>query len=291
MRAYLAGGGVSLPYTLEFFNEKLSLPIEFFNPLRRIGAATGVDPSTLSADAHCLGECVGLALRGTSDQCPLQVALPAPSLEAAEANRKRQPFLAAAAAALVAALAIAGFYFDRAASRVAGLNAEAAALAQPLQQFKDQLDRLTGERRRLLEDAADLAAAPLLRTAWADVINEINNKLPARNIWLTKLRPMVGEQVLEPGDAGAAWVLPEFPKDDEGNAAAITALVLDGLYLENEGGPAVVDAFVESLAASPAFAITEENKAGVIQLRATQSGEAWAYDYKLILPLARPIPL
>jgi hypothetical protein len=53
----------------------------------------------------------------------------------------------------------------------------------------------------------------------------------------------------------------------------------------------VVDAFVESLAASPAFAITEENKAGVIQLRATQSGEAWAYDYKLILPLARPIPL
>lgn len=291
MRAYLAGGGVSLPYTLEFFNEKLSLPIEFFNPLRRIGAATGVDPSTLSADAHCLGECVGLALRGTSDQCPLQVALPAPSLEAAEANRKRQPFLAAAAATLVAALAIAGFYFDRAASRVAGLNAEAAALAQPLQQFKDQLDRLTGERRRLLEDAADLVAAPLLRTAWADVINEINNKLPARNIWLTKLRPMVGEQVLEPGDAGAAWVLPEFPKDDEGNAAAITALVLDGLYLENEGGPAVVDAFVESLAASPAFAITEENKAGVIQLRATQSGEAWAYDYKLILPLARPIPL
>ncbi len=291
MRAYLAGGGVSLPYTLEFFNEKLSLPIEFFNPLRRIGAATGVDPSTLSADAHCLGECVGLALRGTSDQCPLQVALPAPSLEAAEANRKRQPFLAAAAATLVAALAIAGFYFDRAASRVAGLNAEAAALAQPLQQFKDQLDRLTGERRRLLEDAADLAAAPLLRTAWADVINEINNKLPARNIWLTKLRPMVGEQVLEPGDAGAAWVLPEFPKDDEGNAAAITSLVLDGLYLENEGGPAVVDAFVESLAASPAFAITEENKAGVIQLRATQSGEAWAYDYKLILPLARPIPL
>ncbi len=291
MRAYLAGGGASLPYTLEFFNEKLSLPIEFFNPLRRIGAAAGVDPATLSADAHCLGECVGLALRETSDQCPLQVALPAPSLEAAEANRKRQPYLLAAAAALVGSLAIAGFYYNSAANRVADLNAEVAALAQPLQQFKDQLDRLTGERRRLLEDAADLAAAPLLRTAWADVINEINNKLPARNIWLTKLRPMVGEQVLEPGEAGAAWALPEFRQDDEGNTAAVTALVLDGLYLENEGGPAVVDAFVESLATSPAFAITEENKAGVVQLRATQSGEAWAYDYKLILPLARPIPL
>jgi hypothetical protein len=26
-------------------------------------------------------------------------------------------------------------------------------------------------------------------------------------------------------------------------------------------------------------------------MRATQSGEAWAYDFKLLLPLARPIPL
>ena len=43
MRVYLAGGGVSMPYTLEFFNEKLSLPIEFFNPLRRVGAAPGID--------------------------------------------------------------------------------------------------------------------------------------------------------------------------------------------------------------------------------------------------------
>ncbi len=291
MRAYLAGGGASLPYTLEFFNEKLSLPIEFFNPLRRVGVAAGVDSTALSANAHCLGECVGLGLREATGEAPLQVALPAPSLEAAKANRKRQPFLVAAAAALVAALAIAGLHYNSAANRVADLNAEVAARMQPLEQFKNQLDRLTGERRRLLEDAADLAAAPVLRTAWANVINEINGKLPARNIWLTKLRPMVGDQVVEPGETGAVWTLPENRDADEDSGAQITALMVDGLYLENENGPAVVDAFVEALAASPAFAITEENKAGVIQLRATQSGEAWAYDYKLVLPLARPIPL
>jgi hypothetical protein len=117
--------------------------------------------------------------------------------------------------------------------------------------------------------------------------------LPGRNIWVTKLRPMSGERVLEPAESGAAWTLAE--KKDSGNEEAttpeITALMIDGLYLENETGPAVVDAFLESLAASPVFAITEENKASVVQLRATQSGEAWAYDYKLVLPLARPIPL
>ncbi len=32
VRAYLCGGTVSMPYTLEFFNEKLHMPVEFFNP-------------------------------------------------------------------------------------------------------------------------------------------------------------------------------------------------------------------------------------------------------------------
>ena len=243
--------------------------------------------------AHSLGECVGLALRELTESSPLQVGLQAPSLVAAEADRRRRPYLVAAAAALVGALLVAGLYYDRAAKRIADLNAGIAAQAQPLSQFKSELDRLTGERRRLLEDAADLAAAPILRTAWATVVSEINTRLPGRNIWVTKLRPMAGERVLEPAESGAAWTLAE--KKDSGNEEAttpeITALMIDGLYLENETGPAVVDAFLESLAASPVFAITEENKASVVQLRATQSGEAWAYDYKLVLPLARPIPL
>ena len=35
-RVILAGGGANLPYTLEFFQEKLNLPVEFFNPLPAI---------------------------------------------------------------------------------------------------------------------------------------------------------------------------------------------------------------------------------------------------------------
>lgn len=293
MRVYLAGGGVSLPYTLEFFNEKLSLPIEFFNPLRRIGVAPGVDTASLTSQAHSLGECVGLALRELTDGCPLQIGLTAPSIVAAETDRLRRPFLCAAAAALVGALLVAGLYFQRAAGRVAALNAEIAAQAEPLARYKAELDRITGERRRLLEDAADLAAAPILRTAWANVLSEINAKLPARNIWVTKLRPMVGEQILEPAETGAGWAVPDKPEtaEEESAVTEVTALMLDGLYLENENGPAVVDEFVEALAGSTAFGITEENKTSVVQLRATQSGEAWAYDYKLVLPLARPIPL
>ena len=298
MRIYLAGGGVSLPYTLEFFNEKLSLPVEFFNPLRRVGIGPGVDAARLPSEAHSLGECTGAALHLLLGDCPLEIGLKAPSLERAEADQRRRPFLAAAAAALVAALGVGGLYYDRAAQRVATLNEETAGQAATLEGHKAELDQLASERRQLMEEASDLAAAPALRTAWAAVVNELGSKLPARNIWLTRLRPVVGGQPLEPSDkGGAAWADAEKTSGGEGDGekgsavAEVSALMLDGLYLENDNGPAVVDEFVEALAGSPVFGINPENKADVVQLRATQSGEAWAYDFKLLLPLARPIPL
>ena len=292
MRVLLAGGGASLPYTLEFFNEKLSLPIEFFNPLRRVSVAAGVDTTTLPAVAHNLGECTGLALRALAGSCPVEIDLQAPSLVAAAADRRRRPFLIAAAAALVGTLLLAGFYYDFAARRVAGLNAATKEQTDVLGKFKSELDQLTGQRRKLMQEAADLAAAPMLRTAWASVLNELNTRLPARNIWVTRLRPVVGEQALEPDEGGAGWKTPEARRDDEESTTPeVTALLVDGLYLENENGPAVVDAFIEELAQSPVFGINEENKASIVKLRATQSGNAWAYDYQLVLPLARPIPL
>lgn len=295
MRVYLAGGGVTLPYTLEFFNEKLSLPIEFFNALRRVSVAPAVNQEELRAVAHCLGECTGVALREIVGDCPLEIDLKAPSLERAKTDRARRPFLIAAAALLVASVGMATLYYRSAADKVAAINADIAARTAPLAALKDQIDRLAGERKAMMTEAADLAAAPVLRGAWASLLHDLNARLPERNIWVTKLRPMVGDRILEPDAAKAGWGPAAGSGGDSANKPsgpeAITALVIEGLYLENEQGPAVVDTFVEALAQSPLFAITEQNKASVVQLRATQSGSAWAYDYKLVLPLARPLPL
>ena len=71
----------------------------------------------------------------------------------------------------------------------------------------------------------------------------------------------------------------------------ITGIEIEGLYLENEAEAGVVDQFVQSLAESPLFAITPENKDSIVEVRAAQSGSHWGYEYKLIVPLKRPIPL
>ena len=286
MRVLLAGGGVSMPYTLEFFNEKLSVPIEFFNPLRRVGVAPTADASGISRSAHLLGECVGLALRQLTQECPLEIALKAPSLQQAAAARQRRPFLVAAAAALVGAILIAGLHFQSAAVMLGRTNAEIQTRIQPLQSFADQIAALAGERKRLLEDGESLVAAPLMRTAWSEIVNELNARQPPRNIWITRLAPSPS--------------VPGFgEKDSEGRGeqtgedgnAEVNGIAIEGLYLDNPDGPVVVDRFVDALAESPLFGITAENKASVVLVRSAQSGDQWAYEYKLVVPLKRPLPL
>lgn len=290
VRVLLAGAGASLPYTLEFFNEKLSLPIEFFNPLRRVAvlpSATGEDVGRI---AHALGECTGLAARLILGESPLQLDLQSPQLESASREKARRPFLIAAVALLAATLGMAYIHYNSAANRFDASNADLDAKISGLKEFKTKIDTAVNERKKLMDDASDLAAVPILTTAWASVIDELASHVPPRNLWITSLRPMAKDVEINPPatmDKGS-W----STGDKEGAAkGAITAISVRGLYLENERGPAVVDSFVEALAESPVFDINPEKKSDVVKLRAAQSGEAWAYDYQLVLPLKRPIPL
>ena len=65
-RLFLAGGGASMLYTAEFFQEKLGLPVEFLNPFRNVELGPEVDPEALALEAHSLGEMAGLGLRATT---------------------------------------------------------------------------------------------------------------------------------------------------------------------------------------------------------------------------------
>jgi len=294
MRVFLAGGGASMPYTLEFFNEKLSLPIEFFNPLRRISVGAGVDQSSVAGVAHRLGECVGVALRELGTECPLGVSLQAASLLRSEEATKHRPFLVAAAAGLVASVGLLGLYYQSATSTLARLNEQVQSSIAPLQQTAERMAGFTKQRDQLLEDGADLVALPILRTGWAEIINALNQSQPEKFLWITKLSP-------HPDVAGFADGGTDKPGGNEQDNAsgesgkeqkpAVTALRVEGLYLENEAGPAVVDEFVKKLSESPLFSITDENKEAVVDLRAAQSGDEWAYEYRLIVPLKTPIPL
>lgn len=283
MQVFLAGGAVSLPYSLEFFNEKLSLPIEFFNPLRRVGVADSTDTAELGTAAHRLGECVGLALRLLSGDCPVEISLKAKALEEAREEKRRRPFLVATAALLIATPLLFGLYYQQAASALRRVNGEMSRLIDPLRATSDQIRSVVQKRDALLREEAEFAALPLLRTGWAEILNELNQRQPEKFLWITGLAP-AGARADEEQAAD------EAAPSEQDRGPAISALTVRGLYLENPAGPAVVDAFVEALSQSEFFDISEENRGNVIKIRSTPTGEAWAYDYELLVPLKRPIP-
>ncbi len=291
MQVYLAGGGASLPYTLEFFNEKLSLPIEFFNPLRRVQIGPAVDGSEAARTAHRLGSCVGLALGALHGDCPVEVRLKSPELEASKTNRARRPFLLATAALLITALGLLGFYYHRAAEQVRGVNEELTTLIAPLRETSDKIRTTTQQLDTILKEEAEFAALPMLRTGWMELINELNQRQPAKFLWITKLSPHPPVPGFTTESAGRGETAAVEPAGAQPSAPAVTALAIRGLYLENPEGPAVVDKFVEALSQSPLFDISAENRDSVIRIRATPTGESWAYDYELLVPLKRPISL
>jgi type IV pilus assembly protein PilM len=99
-RLFLCGGGSIMPYTAQFFAEKLNIPVEYFNPFKNIEISQDINLEELAKVAHTFGELVGLSLRNLA-HCPVEMNLLPPSyMRRLEFNQKK-PFIIAAAFSLV----------------------------------------------------------------------------------------------------------------------------------------------------------------------------------------------
>ena len=132
-RLYLSGGASIMPYTAQFFAEKLNLPVDYFNPFRNIEIGPALDLEELSKYAHSFGEVVGLGLRDLA-HCPVELNLmPKSSIQRQEFTQKK-PYLVAA----IFSLALAVFLLDQGESKI-----EAARTSK-----RDTLKREYGNLRR-----------------------------------------------------------------------------------------------------------------------------------------------
>lgn len=299
VRAYLAGGSVSLPYMVEFFNEKLQIPIEFFNPLRNVTVGSEEVAQAVNGKVHMLGELVGLGLRGIGD-CPVEINLRPSSVMRDRQLARRKPYLVAAVVCLALGLASVLAYFDRAIAVKNEVIEGVRADVSRLQGLAGQIDAAIAEKNRLQEVAAPLLLAVEERQIWTAIIDELGDRLPERFIWITQLTPLSGGRAVAFGDAKPLAVAtertgpagPQRPGRGEGEAArnVIDAIEVRGLYLDDPAvGATVIDNYVEALAESGLFAI--EDKSAIVAERSTADGERWAYGYTLIIPLKTPIAL
>ncbi len=294
VRAYLCGGTVSLPYMVEFFSEKLQMPIEHFNPLRNVTVASAKTAAVVADCAHTFGEVVGSALRAL-DNCPIEINLRPFTVVREHDLARRKPYLILAAICLLLAPAAWWFYLNRASSLTQEILDAVNADVANLEAVATQFTALEEESKKLQEIAAPLILASAERTAWAAILDELGAKLPKRFIWVTDLKPLSeGKPISVGGVAGPSQAAdrPPRPGATPASPAKIDALLISGLYLANPPNSKeakVIDEFVDQLQTSGIFKVGERDKSK--DVRSTIDGQRWAYPYSFILPLKTPITL
>lgn len=171
-RVFLSGGASIMPYTAQFFAEKLNVPVEYFNPLRNVQIDPAVDLEGLSRVAHSLGEVVGLGLRNLA-HCPVEMNLMPESTLRWQTFNQKKPYLVATVGCLVAVSFAVGYLYHILAINKQQELAEIKPKVEEMQRRQDRFDR---EYHRLQDTRKQVDELTMWlggRFYWADVLSAL----------------------------------------------------------------------------------------------------------------------
>ena len=199
-RVFLSGGAAIMPYTAQFFAEKLNVPVEYFNPFRNVQIDPSVNLEELARVAHSLGEVVGLGLRNLAN-CPVEMNLmPESTLRWRAFNEKKPYFLATIFLLALVAGAI-GFLFQELAS---AKEKESSDLDPQVASIQSKVDRMGQVYKRLqdtLGEANQITTWMEDRYYWGNVFSELRRVLIRSEDEIKKKY-----SVQKPGMEAGIWV-------------------------------------------------------------------------------------
>jgi hypothetical protein len=173
---FLSGGASIMPYTAQFFAEKLNVPVEYFNPFRNVQIDPSVNLEELAQVAHSLGEVVGLGLRNLAN-CPVEMNLmPDSTLRWRAFNEKKPYFLATVFLLALVAGAI-GFLFQQLAARKLKASDDLGPKVAIIQDKVTKMKRANDLKERALAEANQITAMMEGRYYWGDVLSELRRVL------------------------------------------------------------------------------------------------------------------
>lgn len=197
-RVLLAGGGSTMMYTTDFFNEKLRVPAEYLNTYSLIDFGESLDKELLQSAATMSQALIGLGLRNL-DHAPLDISLlPRKIKKQVEFNR-RKPFLYASVVTLLVCLVIVIFGLNKLlmfeTSRIANAR---KVYDQRYREFQ-KIDAIKSELDSKKEQYNQMKSIVEGRQKWSGLIDVIQSRMP-KNMWLVALE-YESDNVLHAGDA------------------------------------------------------------------------------------------
>lgn len=219
-RLVLSGGASIMPYTAQFFSEKLGVAVEYFNPLRNVQLGPAINVDELSSMAHAMGELVGTALRNLA-QCPIELnLLPKSSLKRQQFEAKK-PYFLASLFSLVVVVAGLGLFSRQVADDKENALGQISQKVEPLVAKEQQLNGATGAFKKAEEDANQYRNWLAAKHRWVVMFDELRRAMLAAEekskppgvdvgIWIESLR--MGSVAKDFTDAGSEEAPPEEEK-------------------------------------------------------------------------------
>ena len=326
-KVLLAGGGVNLPYTLEFFREKLNLPVEYFNPLSNITIAKGLDTELLQREAHTMGELVGLGLRGIG-KSTINIDLVPSAVKLTRAADRRKPFLIASAALLVVGFAVWAVFQNISATKAQDRARTITETSENLAPVASQIRNLLQTQEQLSKISSAYTQLESDHAYWFDLIGELRGAFASDSVWLTEMSPLLAYDPLPPKDGKKAAVSeavksssaksertesaiekppateaanPRQARNQKPQETAVTsnAIRIKGFWRENASNQDIVSQLVKKLRENTkSFKFSVQDPAGkqvilsddqILKVTLTGPEGDLGFPFELTLPLARPV--
>jgi type IV pilus assembly protein PilM len=186
-RVLLTGGSCVMTYLDVFLQEKLSIDVEYFNPLQSIQIDPGVDEERIASDWHLLAEVVGLGLR-KAGATPIELNLLPPSIVRESLFRKKQGLLAGSLFLLVAILALLFVHTYKDTENQRELRDQLQGQVDELTNWSRQMENIQREIELVETDLSVFKGLVRERSQWSRVLDGVREHLP-EGTWITQLRP------------------------------------------------------------------------------------------------------
>lgn len=324
-KVYLAGGGVNLPHIADFFQEKLRLPVEFFNPLANVSVGTGVNTDLVASQAHQLGEIVGLALRSAGNTA-VNIDLVPRVVQRERAELKRRPFIGAAAALTLVAFGALYYGNSQKATDVTGKLSEVKERVGGLEEFAYPIESEIEREDDIYAATLPFFAAHDGQRYWLDLVDDLKQRFGSTHVWVTDFSPLINYTVgsekkpesvvrsdfatLPYGKTGMVEPKLDQPKflaagreNPRYEAPLVNAVRIKGMW-RGAGGASQVNTLVKSLTTDSKYFTLEvkEGRPGREEVKVLtpeqyseidsmlKEGE-YAAAFTITIPLTQPLPL
>lgn len=265
VKVLLAGGGSTMQYTTEFFNEKLRLPVEYMNAFGLITVDPAVDRNLLQASASMSQAMIGMALHNLGS-CPVDISLIPREIKKQYELDARKSYFYSSSVALLSCLLISVVGISR---QLSFEKDRVIRVEEDVQKAKKEFDRVQQVFSHLnsLRDTYEHSTKYWnVRNNMTKILSVLQEHFPQR-MWLIAFEPvkeaaevsaeggdmMGGESVPSPGSAVAKDPNRRMTPQDFNKMTEVKKLRLAGyiMRMDSDGDRNLLHDFTENVRLIP----------------------------------------